>query len=581
MSAFKFDTAYRPMVMGTRHMVSAGHYLAAHAGFLILEAGGNAIDAGVAAGITLNVVEPQMCSFTGVAPIMIYVAQEDALVTIDGLGTWPRRATCDLLRRANAACVPEGILQTVVPGAPDAWLTALERYGTMSFADIAYSAIRLARDGFPTYPMMALTIKRKLEDFPPGSAAAAIFLPHGRPPEQGEMFVQTDLARTLQHLADVDKAARAKGRAAAIGAVRDVIYRGDLAQTFAAFQRANGGLLDEQDLASYSVSLDRPVSVDYRGVDLYACGPWCQGPMLLQIVRMADALRPEQHSHNSPAYIHTLIETYKLVAADREAFYGDPKFMDVPLDILLSADYAIARAKQVRQDCAWPEMPAPGEIVGRGHRTSSARLEAHMPALAGTGPLDTSYVCTVDAAGNAFSATPSDGVMRKSPVVPGTGMALSPRGIQSRLDPHHPASVAPGKRPRLTPNPAIAIRRGEFVMPFGTPGGDLQVQAMSQVFLNMMTFGMDAQAAVESTRFYSYSYPDSFAPHAYYPGLVKLEEPLMAPAADALRRFGHKVEAWPDNEWPRTGVCAVVDDKRRGLKFGAADSRRTSYALGW
>ena len=171
--------------------------------------------------------------------------------------------------------------------------------------------------------------------------------------------------------------------------------------------------------------------------------------------------------------------------------------------------------------------------------------------------------------------------MRKSPVVPGTGMALSPRGIQSRLDPRHPSCVAPGKRPRLTPNPAIAIRRGEFVMPFGTPGGDLQVQAMSQVFLNMFAFGMDAQAAVEQPRFYSYSYPDSFAPHAYFPGLLKLEAPFPESSADALRAKGHKVERWPGDEWPRTGICITIDDLRRGLKLGAADCRRTSYAVGW
>ncbi len=580
MTAYKFDTAYRPLLAGTRHMVSSGHYLATQAGFQVLEAGGNAVDAGVAAGLALNVVEPQMCSFTGVAPIMIYVAAQDALVTIDGLGTWPRRATCDLLRRENADCVPEGILQTVVPGAPDAWLTALERYGTMSFADVAHAAIRFAREGFPVYPMMSLTIGRKLADFPPGSAAAAIFLPQGRAPASGELFVQADLARTLQHLVDVERAAGAKGRAQAIDAVRQVIYRGDLARTFAAHQRANGGLLDEEDLASYRVTVERPVSIDYRGTELYACRPWCQGPMLLQVVRMADRLRPERHGHNAPAYIHALIETYKLVAGDREAYYGDPKFVDVPLDALLSPEYARERAALVDPGRAWPGMPAAGRIAGYDRETAPAAPPAGMLTPAGTGPLDTSYACTVDRAGNAFSATPSDGVMRKSPVVPGTGMALSPRGIQSRLDPRHPASVAPGKRPRLTPNPAIAVRRGEFVMPFGTPGGDLQVQAMSQVFLNMMAFGMDAQAAVEQERFYSYSYPDSFAPHACYPGLLKLEASFPEATADALARLGHKVERWPEDEWPRTGVCIAIDDRRRGVKLGAADSRRTGYALG-
>lgn len=577
---YKFDTAYRPTVLGTRHMVSAGHYLAAQAGFLTLQAGGNAIDAGVTAGITLNIVEPQMCSFTGVAPIMIYLANEDRLVTIDGLGTWPRRANCDLLAERGGDCVPEGILQTVVPGAPDAWLTALERYGTMSFADVASQAIRLARDGFPTYKMMALTIKRKMADFPLGTDAGSIFLPRGRAPVAGEMFVQADLARTLQYLVDEEKAKRGGGRTAGIAAVRDAIYRGDLAKIFADHQRANGGLLDEQDLDGYRVTIEAPVSIRYRDIDLYACGPWCQGPMLLQVVQMAAALGLDRRQHNSPDYIHGLIEILKLVAADREAYYGDPKFVSVPLEKLVSTEYARIRATHVHAERAYTDMPPAGDVADGRSRAALAPPDA--VELAGADrPLDTSFACAVDSAGNAFSATPSDGVMRKSPIVPGTGMSLSPRGIQSRIDPRHPACVAPGKRPRLTPNPAMAIRKGEFVMPFGTPGGDLQVQAMSQVFLNMFAFGMDPQAAVEATRFYSYSYPDSFAPHAYYPGLLKLEDGLPAATADDLARRGHRIEPWPADEWPRTGVCLTIDDKKNGLKLGAADSRRTGAAIGW
>jgi gamma-glutamyltranspeptidase/glutathione hydrolase len=575
MAAYKFDSAYRPLIMGTRHMLSAGHYHAAHAGFLILEAGGNAIDAGVAAGVTLNVVEPQMCCFTGVAPIMIYLGQERRLLTLDGLGTWPRRASCELLARLGGDCVPEGILQTVVPGAPDAWLTALELHGTMSFSDVARTAIRHARDGFVTDPMMALTIKRKIADFPAGTAAAAIFCPGGRPPEPGEIFIQSDLARTLQYLVDEENAARHKGREAGLAAVRDAIYRGDLARTFAEFHRTNGGLLDEQDLANYRVTVESPVSISYRGIDVYACGPWCQGPMLLQILRICDALDLGQHRHNSGAYLHGLVEAIKLVAADREAYYGDPKFVAVPLETLLSADYARSRAATIKRDRAFPEMPPAGEIAGMSYRAGAPR-----PRAVASAPLDTSYVSVVDRNGNAFSATPSDSVMRKSPVVPGTGMPLSARGIQSRVDPGHPSAIAPGKRPRLTPNPAIAIKAGEFVMPFGTPGGDLQVQAMTQAFLNMTAFGMDAQCAVEQARVYSYSFPDSFAPHAYYPGLLRVEDGVESDAVGELGRLGHKTASWPADEWPRTGVCITIDDRARGVKIGAADSRRTGYALG-
>jgi gamma-glutamyltranspeptidase / glutathione hydrolase len=573
MGTYKFGSAYRPLMAGTRHVVSAGHYLAAQAGFLILEAGGNAVDAGVAAGLTLNVVEPQMCCFTGVAPIMIYLAGERRLLTIDGLGTWPRRATCELLARMGGDCVPEGILQTVVPGAPDAWLTALELHGTMSFADVVQTAIRYARDGFVTDPMMSLTIKRKPADFPAGTAAAAIFHPNGRPPEPGEIFIQTDLALTLQYLVDEESAARYRGRESGIAAVRNAVYRGDLAKKFAEFQRSNGGLLDEQDLANYRVTIDRPVSINYRGTEVYACGPWCQGPMLLQILRICDALDLGQHQHNSSAHLHGLVEAIKLVAADREVYYGDPKFVEVPLEALLSLEYGRSRAAAIDPERAYPEMPPAGS-VGRAPGAAGAAR----PRAVASPPLDTSYVSVVDRQGNAFSATPSDSVMRQSPVVPGTGLPLSPRGIQSRVDPKHPSAVAPGKRPRLTPNPAIAIRPEEFVMPFGTPGGDLQVQAMTQVFLNMMVFDMDAQRA--APRVYSYSFPDSFAPHAYYPGVLRVEDGVPDDTIAALDRLGHKTMPWPNDEWPRTGVCVTIEDKVRGVKFGAADSRRTGYALG-
>jgi gamma-glutamyltranspeptidase/glutathione hydrolase len=297
--------------------------------------------------------------------------------------------------------------------------------------------------------------------------------------------------------------------------------------------------------------------------------------MLLQILKICDALGLDKHAHNSAPYLHGLAEAIKLVAADREAYYGDPKFVSVPMETLLSSSYGHMRAQAIDPDHAFPGMPPAGEVGGQ-----LPRMFEPKPLSLESAPLDTSYISVVDSQGNAFSATPSDGVMRKSPVVPGTGLPLSARGIQSRLDPAHPASVAPGKRPRLTPNPAIAIKPGEYVMPFGTPGGDLQVQAMSQVFLNMAVFGMDPQCAVEQSRVYSYSFPDSFAPHAYYPGVLKIEDGLPEKTAQALADKGHKVELWPANEWSRTGVCVTIDDQKRGIKLGAADSRRMSYALG-
>ena len=575
--------ARRPNIMATRHVVSAGHYLAAEAGFQVLEAGGNAIDAGVATGITLNIVEPHMCCFGGVAPTMVYLAATGDIVTVDGLGTWPRAASCDFFRRRYPGPVPEGILQCVVPAAPDAWLTLLERYGTISFGDAARTAIRFAREGFPVQPHLSASIKARIAEFQGQPECAAIFLPDGRPPETGDLFVQTDLADTLQFLLDEELRAANRGREAGLQAARQAFYAGDVAATIARFHEENGGLLTAEDLAAYRVSLAPAVSTRFRDIDVYSCGPWCQGPMLLQQLNLLSGVDLNSLGHNETAYIHTVAEAIKLVAADREAYYGDPKFVDVPMEGLLSHSYADERRKMIRPDRAWPDMPPAGE-TGRGASPcggieSTAQADA---AVAGApGMRDTTYVCVVDRDGNAFSCTPSDGIMRKSPVVPGTGLISSARGNQSRTDPDHPSSIEPGKRPRLTPNPAIAIRSGNEIMPFGTPGGDQQTQAMLQAFLNMHVFGMDPQSAVEAPRFGSVSFPSSFSPHEYRPGVLEIEEGINPRTAKDLSGLGHEIAWIPESQSGTTSVCAIRVDTRNGVLFGAADYRRNSYAVGW
>jgi gamma-glutamyltranspeptidase/glutathione hydrolase len=563
---------HRPTVMGTSHVIASGHYLASQTGFAILEAGGNAIDAGVAAGICLNVLEGQQCSFSGVAPMMIRSAAGE-IVTIDGLGTWPAAASCEFFHARGDKVVPEGILQTVVPGAPDAWLTALARYGTMRLRDVLAPAIGFARYGFPIHPEYVATVERLCADFPPGTEAERIFRPGGKTPRAGEVFVQTDLAATLQFLADED-AAR-PDRLSGIAAARGAFYEGDIARAMVKHQSENGGLLTMADLATYRVTIEPPLHVDYRGTRVYSCGPWCQGPLLLQQLKLLQGHDLAALGHNSPAYIHLIAEIVKLTAADREAYYGDPKFIDVPMARLLSDEYAAERRKMVDRDKAWPDMPRPG--LGPTEVTAPAHESAPREAL---NSRDTSYVCAVDRHGNVFSATPSDGITRASPVVPGLGFGPSSRGVQSRIDPRHPSCVAPGKRPRLTPNPALAVQEGRFVMPFGTPGGDQQTQAMLQFLLNTLVFGQDVQQAVEMPRFYSHSFPDSFAPHAYTPGLLYLEKPMADGVAAALSRKGHRIEWWPAAVWPKTSVCAILDDRAAGVKHGAADFRRTATALG-
>jgi gamma-glutamyltranspeptidase/glutathione hydrolase len=564
--------ANRPAIRGTRHMAAACHYGAAHAAFQILEAGGNAVDAGVAGGIALGVLQCDLVNVAGVAPIILYDAASAAVHTISGLGTWPKLTDASVFQREHGGTIPHGVLRTIVPAAPDAWITALRRFGTMSFGEVAGAATRFARDGFPMFPMLADMIALHEADYRRWPSNAAIYLPNGRPPRVGELFVQADLGRTLQYMADAEKAASGKGRDAGLAAARDAFYRGDIAAAIVRYHRENGGWMREDDLAGFHAEIEKPAKLSFGGVDVYACGPWCQGPTLLQALSLLDPGVLEDFGQNSVDYIHTLTEALKLAFADREHHYGDPRFVDVPLDRLLSPEYAAVRRQLIRPDRACPEMPPAGEAsAGFGFTPS-----AGSPGIS----RDTSYVCVVDRHGNVFSATPSDSSY-DGPVVPGTGLCPSTRGTQSWADPAHRSSAAPGKRPRLTPNPALAIKPGEWAMPFGSPGGDVQCQAMLQVLLNVAVFGMDPQLAVEQPRFASYSFPNSFQPHDYYPGRLHIESRVAAATGEALAARGHDVRWWPETTWRAGAVCGIVADHRTGILTGGADPRRASYAIGW
>lgn len=563
--------AHRPTIMGTRHMVAAGHYLATLSGFEILEAGGNAVDAGVCTGLALSVLESAYVSFAGVAPIAIYMRETGEVITISGLGTWPRAASCEMFQRDHNGEIPKGILRSVVPGAPDAWLLALREHGTMSFGDVAAAAIRFARDGFPMYELMMSTIAASAKEITTWPSTAALFLPDGAPPALGSIFRQTELAATLQYMVDSEKSAGAQGRAAGLTAARDAFYCGDVARAIAAFHKAHGGLLTMEDLAGYRSEIEPAIQTRFADIDVYGCGPWCQGPMLLQELNILDGMDLQRLGHNSLDYVHLLTETIKLAAADREAYYGDPRFVDIPLDRLLSRDHAAGQRALIDPTRAFPGLPPAGDA--RATKASARGIE-----------LDTSYVCVVDRHGNAFSATPSDG-MTASPVVSGVGCVASPRGSQSWADPAHASALAPGKRPRLTPNPAIAIREGRFVMPFGTPGADTQTQVMLQVFLNTVVFGMDLQAAVEAPRFATLSFPSSSSPHNYSPGRLLAEGSLYTELHAGLARLGHQVEAWPESGPDYfqnvSAACAIMADLTTGVLHGAADPRRPAYSIGW
>jgi gamma-glutamyltranspeptidase / glutathione hydrolase len=569
--------AFRPTLQGTRHMVVAGHYLAAQAAFQVLEAGGNAVDAGVAAGITLGVVQSDFVNIAGVAPIMIFLAGERRVVTIDGLGTWPAVASLDRYIGNYGGLIPKGLARTVVPAAPDAWIRALSEFGSMSFGDVAAAAIRFARDGFAMYPLMAEIIAAFESDYRQWPSSAAVYLPNGRPPQVGERFVQADLAATLQFMADEERCAAQRGRSAGLVAARDAFYKGDIAATIADFHARNGGLLAYADMADFSCRLEPPAQIRFRDMSVYSCGPWCQGPVLLQMLSILDGFDLVSLRHNSTAYVHLVTEAMKLAFADREAWYGDPRFVEVPLDVLLSNGYAQERRRLMRSDRASEGLPPPG--FAPAVRPSGGSRPPAAGALPVTA-LDTSYVCVVDRHGNAFSATPSD-VSTDTPVVPGTGLCPSSRGSQSWAVAGHPSCIAPGKRPRLTPNPAIVICDDGRLIPLGTPGGDVQCQAMLQVLLNRLLFRMECQEAVEAPRFATFSFPNSSEPHATSHGLLMLEARVDSSVSAALTAIGHTAQPWPEWTWRAGGVCIIDADSNAGLMSGGADPRRPSYAIGW
>lgn len=569
----------RMTIMGTRHVISAGHYLAAHAGFQILEAGGNAIDAGVAAGIAIGVLQTDKVNFGGVAPQIIYTARDRKVHCIDGLGVWPRAVTPDYFVKNHGGKIPPGVERCVVPAAPDAWITALQHFGTMSFGEVAAAATRFARDGFPMYPLMSKFIKDHRDAYERWPASRKVFLPKGRPPETGEVFVQGDLGRTLQYLADEEKrAARRKGRKAGLKAARDAFYKGDIARTVTRFIEKEGGLMRYEDFAGFKVNFEPTVRTRFEGIELHACGPWSQGPVLPMTLNILKGYDLKAMGHNSADYIHVVTEALKLAFSDRHNHFGDPKFIKVPMAGLMSDKYAAWRRSLISAEKASAGMPPAGDpktLTEVANRWMPEPRSAEAP-----GPGDTSYLCVIDKEGNAFSATPSDG-SDKTPIIPEVGILCSGRGTQSWADPTHPCSVAPGKRPRLTPNPALAFKNGRAYMPFGTPGGDVQTQAMLQVFLNINAFGMAPQDAIEAPRFANYSYPGSFEPHPYYPGRLYLESRIDKAVGDELASRGHQLYWWDESTWLAGAVCTIVADHKNGVLHGGADPRRPAYVLGW
>ena len=565
--------------MGSTHMIAAGHHLATRAGYQMLEAGGNAVDAGVAAGIALNVTSPQHTSFAGVAPILVHRADTNERASISGLGRWPMAIEPDVFRKKYDGTIPMGVGRSVVPSACDAWLTALERYGTMSFEQVVGPSIEIADKGFPVTHRMTREFTGHKEYISQCPSTAEIAMPNGTPLQTGEMMVQKDLTRTFSRMTEVERAQAHLGRESAIRAARDFFYKGEIAETMVRFCQEGGGLLTLEDFARFSVDVETPEMGTYKDYTLYTCGSWCQGPSLIEVLNILEGFDLKAMGHGSAAYYHHLVEAIKLAFADRHGYFGDPDFVEVPLEGLLSKGYAADRREALDSEVAWPEIPPAGNAWPFEGHSRDHEPVASIPRPAPPLP-DTSYVCVVDRWGNAFSATPSDG-FNSTPVVPGLGMIISNRGFQTWLEPEHPSCLAPWKRPRLTPSPGIAFKNGRLFMPFGTPGGDIQVQAMAQMFLSIVEFGLSPQQAVEAPRVKSDSFPSSNWPHAYYPGQLTLEPGVDSEVAAKLAAMGHKIVWWDDFTQTNGDLCGIMVDHEGGFLAGGSDIRYDSYAMGW
>ncbi|WP_454855472.1 gamma-glutamyltransferase family protein [Rhizobium binxianense] len=544
----------RPLLLGSRHMVSAGHPLAAHAALTVLEAGGNAVDAGVAAGFALNVTQPDMANLGGVAPVLIHLADRDLVTSIAGIGHWPALATLEAVKAAGNGRIPVAPQRWVVPGALDAWLKSLELYGTISAAEALAPAIDLARNGFP----VNYFLRHNLIEAAPlwaGWHNAEVYLPEGRVPEEGELLRQVALAETLGRLVAAEKAAGGS-RENGIRAARDCFYRGEIARIAGKFSQEVGGFLRASDMAAFEAAEEPVLSVTYHGRRFYGCGPWSQGPTVLQMLKMAErfdiASLPEAEFH------HLLIGIAEQALCERNRYYGDPRFNEIDTGWLLSDAHAAELASG----------------LDPYHRTA----ENDVPPRLGRRSPDTTYVCVVDRHGNAFSATPSDSTILVTPMIPGLGFGLSDRGLQASLDPADPNSVAPGKRPRLTPNPGLMIGPEELMV-YGTPGGEVQTQAMLQFLMHHLHRGANLQAAVEEPRWASYAVPATEDPHPATPDLVYVEEPLVGKIGPRLKELGHDPKPWPRQAALAGGICAIRRDAQ-GVLSGAGDPRRMSYAMG-
>ncbi|MET7483779.1 gamma-glutamyltransferase [Streptomyces sp. NPDC005538] len=594
----------RPTLQGTFGMVSSTHWLASQSAMAVLEHGGNAYDAAVAGAFVLHVVEPHLNGPAGEVPILLAPAGGEVRV-LCGQGVAPAGATIDHYRGLGLDLVPgTGPLAAAVPGAFDAWLLLLRDHGTKSLADVLKYAIGYAEDGHACVENVGATVETVRELFETEwTSSADVYLPGGKAPRPGELFRNPALAATWKRL--LAEVAGAGDREAQIEAARAVWRSGFIAEalvrqagrpTMDTSGERHTGTLTAADLASWSASYEAPATYDWNGWTLCKAGPWSQGPVFLQQLAL---LPPELPAYGSADYVHLLIEGCKLAMADREAWYGDADPDAVPLKALLSADYNTARRELIGAKASYELRP--GSPGGRAPRLCEhARVvvseepgfdpmgagEPTVARVAADGGTrgDTCHLDVVDRWGNMIAATPSGGWLQSNPVVPELGFPLGTRLQMTWLEPGLPNSLTPGRRPRTTLTPSIALRDGIPVLAFGTPGGDQQDQWQLHFFLAVATRakargGLDLQGAIDAPNWHNDSFPGSFYPRGMRPGSVTVESRTDPAVVEELRRRGHDVTV--GDAWSEGRLCAVARDPEAGILSAAANPRgMQGYAVG-
>ncbi len=568
----------RPVIRGRHAAVASMKAEATEAARRILDAGGNAFDAAVAGQAALAVTDFSLNGVGSDAVLLVYDARAKKVYSINAEPRAPKLATIEWYEKNNGGKIPEsdGLLSGGIPGVVDAWSILLDRWGTMSFERVLQPAIDLAENGFPLSERGASYIaeSKKILKYP---TTVKIYLPDGHPPKAADILKNPDLARTLKKLVEAEKSAQGKGRHDALQAARDRFYKGDIARDLAAFSETNGGLFRYEDFAEYTAKVETPVSINYRGYDVYKNPSSSQGPTELIALNLLEGFDLKAMGHNSPEYLHTSVEAVKLAMADREKYLGDMDFIKIPYDGLLSKEYAAQRRKLID--------PAKASLELRPGTPQSTTAELDRPVrevLDGNASHngDTSYIAVIDQDRNMVSFEPSLHELFGTGVVMGdTGILFNCRGDYYSLKRGQANALEPGKRPRSTLQSTLVMKDGQPYAILGSPGGDDQTMRTMQTLINMIDFGMNVQQAIEAPRWSSRAFPASPFPHTMYPGDMSVESRIPEETRESLIAKGHKLRVAPP--WSLGSNGGIVVDAGTGVLSAGADPRVDAYAWAW